>query len=170
MPAFGCILLSGLSLATGQPPQQPAPAPPRIPSIFVPPEPLDYDNHDGWTSLVRRHDAERVGRQPGGVERRRRRHHRRVDGGASGRIHAFDLGRRRGRGFRAEARSEARRATSIAASPIEARSISIERSGGRAGQPAAGSAGARAADPCRLFRAIRGGRSTARGSTMTTTG
>ncbi len=51
MPALGCILLSGLSLAAGQPPQQPAPAPPRIPSIFVPPEPLDYDNHDGWTSL-----------------------------------------------------------------------------------------------------------------------
>jgi hypothetical protein len=51
MPAVGCILLLGLSLAAGQPPQQPAPAPPRIPSIFVPPEPLDYDNHDGWTSL-----------------------------------------------------------------------------------------------------------------------
>ena len=40
----------------GQAPASPSPAPttpaaPRIPSIFVPPEPIDFGEHEGWTSL-----------------------------------------------------------------------------------------------------------------------
>jgi hypothetical protein len=51
LPAVTSVLLSAISLAPTHAAQQPAPAPPRIPSIFVPPEPLNYDDHDGWTPL-----------------------------------------------------------------------------------------------------------------------
>jgi hypothetical protein len=53
--AASACLVTGLSLAGSLPrqasPTSPASAPPRIPSIFVPPEPLDYSDHTGWTPL-----------------------------------------------------------------------------------------------------------------------
>lgn len=55
--AAACVLAVGLSSARGAASGRQAPAAqtpaatPRIPSSFVPPEPLEYMDHDGWTSL-----------------------------------------------------------------------------------------------------------------------
>ncbi|MEO8520388.1 MAG: DUF1080 domain-containing protein [Acidobacteriota bacterium] len=51
------VLAAGVALAGGSlpaqqtPPAAASPAPPRIPSIFVPPEPLDDSDRSGWTPL-----------------------------------------------------------------------------------------------------------------------
>jgi hypothetical protein len=55
--AAACLLAMGLSSARGAASGRQAPAAqtpaatPRIPSSFVPPEPLEYMDHDEWTSL-----------------------------------------------------------------------------------------------------------------------
>src|SRR3954468_16286894 len=57
--ALGLLLAAATVAVEGQgeqTPPFPAPAPatpaaPRIPAIFVPPEPLDFGEHDGWMSL-----------------------------------------------------------------------------------------------------------------------
>lgn len=55
--AAACVLLASLTSATDvlwarqAPASQTPPAAPRIPASFVPPDPLDYADHEGWTSL-----------------------------------------------------------------------------------------------------------------------
>ena len=45
------LVIAAIWLAASGLSQTQAPAPPRIPSIFVPPEPLDDNDHAGWTSI-----------------------------------------------------------------------------------------------------------------------
>jgi hypothetical protein len=54
LAACALALAQGTATESSGAPQVPVsqtPAAPRIPAIFVPPEPIDYSEHDGWTSL-----------------------------------------------------------------------------------------------------------------------
>ena len=127
----------------------------------------DYDNHDGWTSLF---DGATLKGWDGNPE---------VWSVADGAITAVSTADRRvgstgviwqgGEVADFELKLEVKLEGDIHSGVAYRSAIDLNRAAGRAAQPA--TAPRRGpADPCRPFRAIRGGRSTGPGSTTTTTG
>ena len=110
---IACGWTSG-DLLRGEQAGTPAPPRRRLPHLAlhlpsVPPEPLDYADHTGWTSIFDGRTLDRLERQSARLVGRKWCDHRGLDDGAASRIDAHHLDGWRARRLRAQARGQARR-------------------------------------------------------------